>query len=123
MAYRDELGEWYVGEVVMIKQIGGNFPNGRFSRDHAWSESITSKWSSEISWIVGGKLLLVNWLENCNRATIWASQGVAATGALIGQLRVVPFAKSLFNLYYLLLITELVCAVALKVLITAFAQG
>jgi hypothetical protein len=65
-------------------------------------------------------LFLVDGLEQCKWTTVRSSEEVAATGAFIGQLRVVPLAKSVFNLYYFF---EIICRLyTFAVLLSAFAK-
>lgn len=107
----------------MIKQISSDFPNSRFPGYDSRSESAAPKRSFKVSWVVWCKLLLINWLKNCDGNSAGSPKCVASTCAVVCKLGTIPFVEALHNFGYFFEITEFLCASSCWFLVFAtFAQ-
>jgi len=89
-------GSRHSSKPFMVKEIRRQLSKSRFAGKYTLSESSITKVATIVSWVVGGKLLLVDGLENGTGLSLGAHQ-VSSGGTFFCQLGLESTHKSIFE--------------------------
>lgn len=86
-------------KAVLVQKVGGHLSNTGFPREHSSPKGLRSKGTNMVSWIVGRKGLLINWLKDSDGLLLGTSHEISTTSSIVCKLGLQSFLEALLDVF------------------------